>query len=214
MFRTWVQDNVCPSLSHAVFLPGWSMWLLWRAHLTRAYSLSQNPKHCGPQALLCAVVAADRLGDPDVARVPVEQVLGSVLFGDPPSVLCATASAGALLCTDVAARGLDVSDVAWVVQVDAPQDPDAFVHRVGRTARMGRAGAALALLLPAEGTYVEFLRLRKARAAPMHVFYGCVSDRARRHMVLTAVLGVCGRCLWRGLRWQIAPMCSERSLGW
>ncbi|KAK9842057.1 hypothetical protein WJX81_006505 [Elliptochloris bilobata] len=68
---------------------------------------------------------------------------------------------GALLCTDVAARGLDVPDVGWVVQLDAPQDPDAFVHRVGRTARMGRAGAALALLLPAEGTYVEFLRLRK-----------------------------------------------------
>lgn len=69
---------------------------------------------------------------------------------------------GALLCTDVAARGLDVPDVGWVVQLDAPQDPDAFVHRVGRTARMGRAGAALALLLPAEGTYVDFLRLRKA----------------------------------------------------
>ena len=62
----------------------------------------------------------------------------------------------------MAARGLDVPDVGWVVQLDAPQDPDAFVHRVGRTARMGRAGAALALLLPAEGTYVDFLRLRKA----------------------------------------------------
>jgi len=83
-----------------------------------------------------------------------------------PPPLCmqhARARAGALLCTDVAARGLDVPDVAWVVQVDAPQDPDAFVHRVGRTARMGRPGAALALLLPAEDAYVEFLRLRRVR---------------------------------------------------
>ena len=47
------------------------------------------------------------------------------------------AAAGALFCTDVAARGLDIPDVHWIVQHDAPQDPAAFVHRVGRTARMG-----------------------------------------------------------------------------
>lgn len=74
--------------------------------------------------------------------------------------------AGCLLCTDVAARGLDIPDVDWVLQLDPPQAPDAFVHRVGRTARMGRAGAALALLLPHEMTYVEFLRVRKVRQCP------------------------------------------------
>ena len=36
---------------------------------------------------------------------------------------------GVLLCTDLAARGLDIPDVAWVVQYDPPQDPAAFVHR-------------------------------------------------------------------------------------
>lgn len=71
--------------------------------------------------------------------------------------------AGALLCTDVAARGLDIPDVAWILQVDPPQDPDAFVHRVGRTARMGRSGRALTLLLPHEAAYVEFLRIRRVR---------------------------------------------------
>eukprot|EP00775_Hariotina_reticulata_P007461 gene7461-7671_t len=68
---------------------------------------------------------------------------------------------GVLLCTDIAARGLDIPDVAWIVQYDPPQDPAAFVHRVGRTARMGRSGSALALLLPNESSYVDFLRLRK-----------------------------------------------------
>lgn len=69
--------------------------------------------------------------------------------------------AGVLLCTDLAARGLDIPDVGWIFQFDPPQDPAAFVHRVGRTARMGRSGAALALLLPSESAYVELLRLRK-----------------------------------------------------
>ena len=77
---------------------------------------------------------------------------------------------GALLCTDVAARGLDIPDVSHILQFDPPQDPDVFVHRVGRTARAGRAGAALAFLLPAEAPYVEFLRIRKARAALPMVF--------------------------------------------
>lgn len=48
----------------------------------------------------------------------------------------------------------------WM-QVDAPQDPSAFVHRVGRTARAGKAGAALLYLAPHETSYVDFLTLRK-----------------------------------------------------
>eukprot|EP01018_Ginkgo_biloba_P010644 Gb_12810 [translate_table: standard] len=70
-------------------------------------------------------------------------------------------SGGVLLCTDVAARGLDIPDVDWILQYDPPQDPNVFVHRVGRTARMGRSGNALVFLLPKEDAYVEFLRIRR-----------------------------------------------------
>lgn len=53
---------------------------------------------------------------------------------------------GILLCTDVAARGLDLPDVDIVLQVDPPQDPKVFSHRCGRTARAGRDGKAIVLL--------------------------------------------------------------------
>ncbi|CAK7325924.1 unnamed protein product [Dovyalis caffra] len=70
-------------------------------------------------------------------------------------------TSGILLCTDVAARGLDIPGVDCIVQYDPPQDPNVFVHRVGRTARLGRQGNAIVFLLPKEESYVEFLRIRR-----------------------------------------------------
>ncbi|XP_021769245.1 DEAD-box ATP-dependent RNA helicase 18-like [Chenopodium quinoa] len=70
-------------------------------------------------------------------------------------------SSGVLLCTDVAARGLDIPGVDCVLQFDPPQDPNVFNHRVGRTARMGKEGSAVVFLLPKEESYVEFLRIRR-----------------------------------------------------
>lgn len=70
-------------------------------------------------------------------------------------------SSGVLLCTDVAARGLDIPGVDWILQYDPPQDPNVFIHRVGRTARIGRQGSAVVFLLPKEDAYVEFLCLRR-----------------------------------------------------
>ena len=52
-----------------------------------------------------------------------------------------------LVATDVAARGIDVDDVTHVINFDAPGDRDAYVHRVGRTARAGRSGTGVSFVL-------------------------------------------------------------------
>ena len=55
-----------------------------------------------------------------------------------------------LVATDVAARGLDIEHVSHVVNFDVPSDPDAYVHRIGRTGRAGREGVAITLVEPRE----------------------------------------------------------------
>lgn len=78
-----------------------------------------------------------------------------------------------LACTDVAARGLHLTDVDWVVQFDAPQDPAMFVHRVGRTARAGREGKSLLLLTPKEEAYIELLQARQVPISPLPLSERC-----------------------------------------
>jgi len=68
---------------------------------------------------------------------------------------------GILLCTDVMARGVDIPDVQWVVQMDPPSNAEAFVHRCGRTARQGNKGAAVLLIGPSEETYIDFLAINQ-----------------------------------------------------
>lgn len=68
------------------------------------------------------------------------------------------ASKGVLLCTDVAARGLDIPAVDWIVQFDPPDDPRDYIHRVGRTARAGKSGRSLLFLLPSELGFLKFLK--------------------------------------------------------
>ncbi|AES91328.2 DEAD-box ATP-dependent RNA helicase-like protein [Medicago truncatula] len=75
------------------------------------------------------------------------------------------AEKGILLCTDVAARGLDIPSVDWILQYDPPDEPKEYIHRVGRTARgEDGKGNALLFLIPEE---LQFLRYLKEAKVPV-----------------------------------------------
>jgi ATP-dependent RNA helicase DeaD len=60
-----------------------------------------------------------------------------------------------LVATDVAARGLDISGVTHVYNFDVPQDPESYVHRIGRTGRAGKTGMAMTFVTPREMDIVK-----------------------------------------------------------
>ena len=86
------------------------------------------------------------------------------------------ASQGVLICTDVAARGLDIPFVDAVVQLDAPTNPRSFVHRIGRTARMGRAGQSITFLDPTELEYLPYLQLQGITLDAMEILKGVETE--------------------------------------
>ena len=60
-----------------------------------------------------------------------------------------------LVATDVAVRGLDIDDISHVFNYDVPNDPEAYVHRIGRTGRAGKEGVAITLITPNEMRYLH-----------------------------------------------------------
>ena len=73
-----------------------------------------------------------------------------------------------LVATDVAARGLDIEGISHVFNYELPDDPEIYVHRIGRTGRAGRAGIAISLVAPYESRMLRqveaFLRQKIARS--------------------------------------------------
>jgi len=73
-----------------------------------------------------------------------------------------------LVATDVAARGLDISGVSHVYNYDIPQDPESYVHRIGRTGRAGKDGMSITLVTPNEMGYLHVIeKLTKKRMSPL-----------------------------------------------
>src|SRR6056297_577439 len=77
----------------------------------------------------------------------------------------ANASCAVLVATDVAARGLDISALALVINYELPRSPDIYVHRIGRTGRAGESGRAASLVTPADAPRLRAISERQALAA-------------------------------------------------
>lgn len=93
----------------------------------------------------------------------------------------------ALIATDVAARGIDIPDVSHVVNYELPNVPEAYVHRIGRTARAGKEGVAISFCDPAERKHLKMIeRLIKmsvpvARYEPSGIVMEKVDDAGERN---------------------------------
>jgi ATP-dependent RNA helicase DeaD len=70
-----------------------------------------------------------------------------------------------LVATDVAARGIDLPELSHVIQYEPPEDPEAYIHRAGRTGRAGGSGTAITLVNSAEGS--DLLRIGKRFGVPL-----------------------------------------------
>jgi ATP-dependent RNA helicase RhlE len=73
-----------------------------------------------------------------------------------------------LIATDVAARGIDVADVSHVINFDAPEDQDGYVHRTGRTGRAGRDGVAVTFVLGDQAREMGTIAKRLGLEFPPH----------------------------------------------
>jgi ATP-dependent RNA helicase RhlE len=87
-----------------------------------------------------------------------------------------------LVATDIAARGIDIDDVTHVINFELPNEPESYVHRIGRTARAGRDGVALALCDADEVSYLRAIEKTIRQPVPVdeaHPFHA--ADIARLH---------------------------------
>ena len=97
--------------------------------------------------------AAEEVGNAMIARgLSAATISGDVAQKDREKIVerLRGGTLDVLVATDVAARGLDLERVGLVVNFDVPTEPEAYVHRIGRTARAGRTGEALTFVTPAE----------------------------------------------------------------
>jgi len=83
-----------------------------------------------------------------------------------------------LVATDIAARGIDVDDISHVINFELPNEPQSYVHRIGRTARMGKAGVAISFCDESESPYLRDIERLLDQSVPVarnHPFHSAAA---------------------------------------
>ncbi len=86
-----------------------------------------------------------------------------------------------LVATDIAARGLDIDDISHVINFDLPNEPEVYVHRIGRTARAGADGIAISFCMAEERGHLHDIEKLIRRALPVvddHPYHSDAAERA------------------------------------
>ena len=92
-----------------------------------------------------------------------------------------------LVATDIASRGIDVDDVTHVINCDLPDEPETYVHRIGRTARAGAEGEAISLVCAHDRQALRDIERLIAKPIPQQLDHPLHSERARTAMGADAV---------------------------
>ena len=105
-----------------------------------------------------------------------------------------------LVATDVAARGIDVDDISFVVNYEVPATADDYIHRVGRTARAGRDGEALTLVSPEEESALASIERIAGITLQRSKVHGFSDGRSEEQIRLTSEIGKLRRSPARSFR--------------
>lgn len=142
------------------------------AHSQRSEGLLGLLAHFKPAS--CVVFCNTRRDTDEIAGALIQRgysalaLHGDMEQRDREEVLLrfANRSARVLVASDVAARGLDIDDLAAVINLELPHDIEVYTHRIGRTGRAGKTGLAISLVTPAE--MPRALALEDALGSPLH----------------------------------------------
>lgn len=109
-----------------------------------------------------------------------------------------------LVATDVVGRGIDVQGISHIINYDLPEDPENYVHRIGRTGRMGKGGIAIAFVTPEQGnllTAIEMFINRLLDPYQLEGFQACTPRPKTVEAPIKSTIPIFGRRQRRYRRW-------------
>ena len=184
----WMREPAHIDLAEGLKLPSTIRhWVIACGERERSETLIKVLRACKPSAALLFVTDADQIGVVE-AKLRYAGFQVASLYGDADK-LTRTKVMNAyrdgrlrlLICTDVAARGLDFPAVSHVIHVQPASGPDQYVHRAGRTGRMGRPGVSISIVTPRERFVIgKFARALGFRPEPKTLYHGRIMD-VREH---------------------------------